>query len=182
MKVIVGLGNPGKKYLNTRHNLGFIVLDQFMNKYGLSFSENRFNSLFCKNGDVIFCKPQTFMNNSGNSLKSIKDFYKLENSDFLIIYDDLYLETGKFKYSLNNGPGGHNGIKNIVQLLQGNQFFKLRVGIGPRERAISIADYVLEDFSKEDFQKIKLCLDSIIKSLDLFIKGKSFLELQNLFN
>ncbi|CBY92081.1 peptidyl-tRNA hydrolase [Mycoplasma haemofelis str. Langford 1] len=188
MKVIVGLGNPGDKYERTHHNVGFLSIDYLVSQNLSSNVPNRsFKSLlYWLNNDsesVVFCKPQTFMNLSGEALREIKSFYKLQNSDFLVIYDDLYLETGRIKLSLNKGPAGHNGIKNIVKELDGNDFLKLRVGIGPRSKIEnSIADFVLSRISDSDLEKIRLCFPKMQELLMSFLKGLSPDQLMNEFN
>ncbi|AEW44938.1 peptidyl-tRNA hydrolase [Mycoplasma haemocanis str. Illinois] len=188
MKVIVGLGNPGDKYECTHHNVGFLAIDYLLLQNSISSTSHRsFKSLlYWPSGaleSVVFCKPQTFMNLSGEALRELKSFYKLRNSDFLVIYDDLYLETGKIKLSLNKGSSGHNGIKNIVAELGGNDFLKLRIGIGPRSKIEhSIADFVLRRIDNDDLEKIRLCFPKIQEVILDFLKGFPPDKLMNDFN
>lgn len=184
MKVIVGLGNPGVEYQNTKHNLGFLAIDAFISE--LSLSERReFKSLtyryIWKDETILFCKPQTFMNLSGEALIEIKNFYKLSNSDFLVIYDDLYIGAGFFKLSLNRGSGGHNGLKSIEKELGGADFLKLRLGIGPRDKVLNlIKDYVLSKFTVEEMQKNSSLFLEIKKIIEAFMDNLSYERLVNL--
>ncbi|OAL10200.1 hypothetical protein A6V39_01995 [Candidatus Mycoplasma haematobovis] len=184
MKVIVGLGNPGFEYTNTKHNLGFLAIDQFINELNLS-ERKEFRSLtyryIWKNETVLFCKPQTFMNSSGEALVEIKNFYKLSNSDFLVIYDDLYIDTGFFKLSLSRGNGGHKGLQSIEKELGSNIFFKLRMGIGPRSKVPNlIKDYVLSKFTSEETQKNNSLFLEIKKIVEAFMDNLSYEQLVTL--
>ena len=155
MFVIVGLGNPGKKYENTRHNAGFIALDALADKYGISISEKKHKAL-CGSGviegnKVLLVKPQTFMNLSGESVRSVMDFYKIDpEEDMLIIYDDISLAPGNIRIRKKGSAGGHNGIKNIILHTGGQKFPRVRVGVGEKPAEFDLADYVLGHFSKED--------------------------------
>ncbi|GCE63279.1 aminoacyl-tRNA hydrolase [Candidatus Mycoplasma haematohominis] len=187
MKLIVGLGNPGSKFENTRHNVGFIVVDSFVeflsNKFGDSVVWRvEHQGLVCKSSSVIFFKPITYMNLSGNAVCSLKNFYKISNSDILIVYDDLYLAEGKYRFSINRNSGGHNGVKNIIEKLGGKDFLTLRVGIGPREKATVISDYVLENMSEETMDNIGSLYQTIFEAMEFFIDGANISELQNKYN
>lgn len=180
MKVIVGLGNPGDRFVCTRHNVGFSIVDSFLSKQNIplkTYKSTHKAHIYSLNQHII-CKPQTYMNLSGDSLLSIKKSYFLENSSFLVIYDDLYLPTGKFRYSTNKSSGGHNGIKDIILKLEGKDFISLRVGIGPRERANSISDYVMDYLTPEDILAIKSITPTILDSIEDFISGIPLQQLQ----
>ena len=154
MKLIVGLGNPGRDYNNTRHNVGFNVIDLLVKKYGLSFNENKkFNALECcfnLNGEkVIFVKPLTYMNLSGNAVKKIVDFYNINSQDILIMHDDLDMVLGKIKVVNNSSSGGHNGLKSITKAIQTRDYVRFKIGIYGKDRMIDAIDCVLGKFSKE---------------------------------
>ena len=148
MKLIVGLGNPEKKYDNTRHNIGFMVLDNYLGKVDY---KSKFNGLYYEkninNEKVIFLKPQTYMNNSGLSVFEFVNFYKISLKDILIIQDDLDLDIGMIKFKFNSSSGGHNGIKSIINCLGSQEFSRLKIGINNEYKKDTI-DFVLSKFSK----------------------------------
>lgn len=146
MKLIVGLGNPGKEYENTRHNVGFEVIDHLVN--GNIFS-SKFNGLYYKDGDVIYLKPQTFMNLSGNCVVQFKNYFKIDGKDILIIHDDLDLPLGSAKIKFSSGSGGDNGVKSIIESLATNNFGQYKIGIS-NNKNIDTKDYVLGKFSKNE--------------------------------
>lgn len=154
MKLIVGLGNPGKEYDNTRHNVGFKVLDY----YSKDGWKSKFSSLIKEENiyseKVIFCKPQIFMNNSGLAVKQIVDFYHLEIKDILIIQDDLDEEVGHYKLKQNSSSGGHNGINSIIDNLNSTEFFRLKIGISNDKKRLT-KDYVLSKFNPEETEIIQ---------------------------
>lgn len=166
MKLIAGLGNVGDKYCFTRHNAGFMVLDRWAAKEGFSFKqENKLKAFVSRYNidgeDVIFVKPTTFMNLSGEAVRAVKDYYKIDLSDIIIIYDDIAIPLGKIRLRANGSDGGHNGIKSIIQHLGTNSFARIKVGIGPQ---IGPSEhYVLQNFSKEQMEILKSILD---KSID----------------
>lgn len=153
MKIIIGLGNPGEKYLKTRHNLGFVVVDRFAQQLEIECNQKKFKSLFCKmlveREEVILLKPQTFMNLSGVAVKEAVDMYKCALEDIIVICDDLDLSLGTIRIRRNGGCGGHRGLESIASCLGSTGFSRLRVGIG-RPAIGDTSDYVLSVFSKED--------------------------------
>lgn len=155
MKLVVGLGNPGKEYENTRHNVGFMIVDQYIKSVDW---KNKFDGLYhveTINGEkVIFLKPQTFMNLSGNSVRKVVDFYHIEPNDILVIHDDLDLPFEKLRLKRNSSSGGHNGIKSIISSLGTDSFCRLKIGIdnGKKENTI---DFVLSKFSKEELNYLE---------------------------
>jgi peptidyl-tRNA hydrolase, PTH1 family len=130
MKLIVGLGNPGKEYKNTRHNLGFMVIDQLANKLNARLSKKKFSGLYFQTNEYILLKPQTYMNNSGECITAFLNYFRIPLNNLLIIYDDIALPLGKFRYRCQGSDGGHNGVKNIIKLLRSKNFKRLRVGVG----------------------------------------------------
>lgn len=161
MKLVVGLGNPDIKYFFTRHNTGFLVIDAILNHLGnLKLTETKFNGCFVKtkigDEDIILAKPMTYMNNSGEFVKPIADFYKINPKDIIVCHDELALNAGRIKICENGSSGGHNGIKNIIQHLGTENFIRVRVGIGPVKEHFDIIDYVLLKWTKEEFDDMKL--------------------------
>lgn len=154
MYLIAGLGNPTKEYDKTRHNVGFSVIDVLADKYRIDVSEKKHKAL-CGRGaiegqKVILVKPQTFMNLSGESIREVVDYYKIEAEDIIIIYDDISLEPGQLRIRLKGSAGGHNGIKNIIAHLGSQEFPRIKVGVGAKPPRMDLADYVLSRFSKEE--------------------------------
>lgn len=158
MKLIVGLGNPGREYENTRHNAGFKVMEQIEKELNVSISMNKFKGLYVKTKyqgeDVLLLKPQTYMNLSGESVKEIMTFFKINIKDILVIYDDLDLPVGKIRLREKGSAGGQNGVKNIIQHLGTQQFNRIRVGIG-KDARIPTVDYVLGKFRKEEIENFE---------------------------
>ena len=154
MYIIVGLGNPGKQYEHTRHNVGFEVIDILADRIGICIEEKKHKAL-CGRGilegqKVVLVKPQTFMNLSGESVRAIFDFYKVESKDIIIVYDDVSLEPGQLRIRGKGSAGGHNGIKNIIAHLGTQEFPRVKVGVGEKPKGMDLADYVLSRFSKEE--------------------------------
>jgi len=157
MYLITGLGNPTKEYDKTRHNAGFCVIDVLADKYRIDVSEKKHRGL-CGRGviegqKVILVKPQTYMNLSGECLREVADYYKIDPEDIIVIYDDISLEPGQLRIRLKGSAGGHNGIKNIIAQLGTQEFPRVKVGVGAKPPRMDLADYVLGHFSAED-QKI----------------------------
>ena len=158
MKLIVGLGNPTEKYTHTRHNIGFIILNKLVTDLNILFSEqSKFKGLITEkniNGEkYIFLKPQTYMNLSGDSVRLISDFYKIEPKDILVIHDDLDFEGGELKKQFSKNSAGHNGVQDIIDKLGTKDFYRIRVGVG-KNIEIPSEDYVLRNTPKEDLEKI----------------------------
>ena len=185
MKLIVGLGNPGNTYNNTRHNIGFMFIDYYLNEINVDVVwKKKFDGLYYKiniNGnDVIFLKPQTFMNLSGISVRKVIDYFNIKVDDIIVISDDLDLNLGNFKLKSSGSSGGHNGLKSIEQNINTNQFKRLKIGIS-NNKMINTKDYVLNSFSESE----KIILYDLFKKLrfvlnDYFIL--SFSELMNRYN
>lgn len=156
MKLIVGLGNPGKKYQHTRHNMGFMAADFLREKLDApKFKLNKkCNAEVAKNNEMIFAKPQTFMNNSGEAAAKLLSFYKLSPADITVIHDDLDLEFGKIKTGAGHGAAGHNGVKSIIDALGTKNFNRIRLGISRPPANIPPEDYVLQNFSAEELKQL----------------------------
>ena len=162
MKLIVGLGNPGKEYEGTRHNCGLMVVDELANKLNTEINQNKFKGLYTKvkyhGEDVILLKPQTYMNLSGESVIAAMNFFKLDKEDIIVIYDDLDMPVGKLRLRKTGSAGGHNGIKNIIAHLSSQDFKRIRVGID-RHKYMKVVDYVLSRFAKEETEAINQGID-----------------------
>lgn len=172
MKLIVGLGNPGKEYENTRHNIGYIFIDSFAEKLGVSIDKKKFNGLYTEvlinNEKVLLVKPLSYMNLSGEVVGKFVNFYKIDINDILIINDDLDLDVGRIRLRYKGSSGGHNGLKNIALHLNTEDFKRLKIGIS-NNKLIDTKDYVLGKFSKEEKETINNLKDQINKLLMDFI-------------
>ncbi len=173
MKLIVGLGNPGKEYESTRHNIGYIFIDNFASSFGVKIEKKKFNGLYeeliINNEKVILLKPLSYMNLSGEVVQKYVNFYKIDLSDILVISDDLDMDFGKIRIRRSGSSGGHNGLKNISQNLNSNEFKRLKIGIS-NNKDIDTKDYVLGKFSKEEKKIIENLKDTINELLnDYFI-------------
>ncbi len=169
MKLIVGLGNIGKEYENTRHNMGFMLVDRYLEYRNITdkFKE-KFNAMYVEttinNEKVIFIKPTTYMNNSGIAVRAFVDFYKLSSEDILVISDDLDLDLGKFRLRRNGSSGGHNGLKSIISHLGTDDFKRLRIGISNDKD--DVINYVLSKFSKKELNEIDEMFNTLVNVLD----------------
>lgn len=159
MYIIAGLGNPGKQYEGTRHNVGFNSLDILADRYNIDVSEKAHRAYIGKGviegNKVILVKPQTYMNLSGESIRSALDYYKIDLEDFIVIYDDISLEPGQLRIRKKGSAGGHNGVKNIIAHLGTQEFSRIRVGVGEKPPRMDLADYVLSRFSKGETEKME---------------------------
>lgn len=157
MYLIVGLGNPEEEYSNTRHNMGFDTINKIAKQYNIEVNKNKFKGLcgsgIIENKKVILLKPQTYMNLSGESIKETMDFYKIQQENLIIIYDDIDLETGIIKIRKKGGPGTHNGMKSVISNIKTQEFARVRVGIGKPERKEQLIEYVIGKIPDKD-QKI----------------------------
>ncbi|WBL31446.1 aminoacyl-tRNA hydrolase [Candidatus Phytoplasma sacchari] len=180
MKLVIGLGNPGKKYKYTPHNIGFLMIDFFLSKMKekniIFFKQKEFDNIYfieINNQRAILFKPQKYMNLSGIEIKKIVSNYKLDINDILVLSDDIYLEKGKFKLKDKGGHGGHNGLRNIIDSLYTNSFKRLKIGVGYDSES-SIEEYVLKTFNNEDIKKITINFELFLEILISFICGMSF--------
>lgn len=180
MKALIGLGNPEIKYKTTRHNTGFLIMDEILKNHKVELCD-KFNSFFAKKGDVLYLLPKTYMNLSGNAVLEMMNFYKLSNRDILVIYDDATIEFGTFRLKKNGSFGGHNGIKSIINRLGSNEFDRLKIGIGPTPANIPINNYVLSNFSLEELENVKKMGAVAIELVDCWLK-EGIESAQNKFN
>ncbi len=172
MKLIIGLGNPGKEYAKTRHNVGFMVIDALTKQLGADFKLNKkFQAevAVIKNGkeEIVLAKPQTFMNLSGISTRAILDFYKIKPKDIIVIHDDKDILFGEVKYQSDRSAAGHNGIKSLIEHLGTQDFARIRVGVawGDKEKMGDTAEFVLRNFTKTELESLGGIVEEICEKL-----------------
>ena len=181
MKLIAGLGNIGEKYCFTRHNAGFMVLDKLALDNNFSFKEeSKLKCFLAKSNDIIYIKPTTFMNLSGEAVRAVMDYYKIDIKDILIIYDDIALDLGRIRFRANGSDGGHNGIKSIIKHVGTKEFDRLKVGIGPQPN-IPSENYVLQNFPKEQLETLKEVLKRADEAIEFYLSN-DIQKAQNKFN
>ena len=186
MFVIAGLGNPKREYDNTRHNIGFDVVDMLAKRHNISITENKHKALVGKgyiNGQkVILVKPLTFMNLSGESIREVTDYYKVDaEEELVVISDDISLEPGYLRIRKKGSAGGHNGIKNIIAHLGTEEFARVRIGVGEKPAGWDLADYVLGRFQAEEEPLMREALADAAKACEMFIMD-DLSAAMNLFN
>lgn len=176
MFVIVGLGNPEKKYEGTRHNIGFAVIDALADKYNISIKDKKHKAL-CGTGaiegvKVMLVKPLTYMNLSGDSVADVMNFYKLDpEEDMLVVYDDISLAPGNIRVRKKGSAGGHNGIKSIIARCGTQNFMRVKVGVGEKPEGWDLADHVLGHFSDEDSRLVREAVDDAIGAIVMMSRG-----------
>jgi PTH1 family peptidyl-tRNA hydrolase len=179
--LVVGLGNPGDEYAKTRHNMGFLAIDKYLDKIDLKITKEKYGGKFVKHKisgeDVIFLKPQKYINLSGEVIKKFVDFYKIPLENILIIHDDLDLEAGTYKLRETGGSGGHNGLKNIEEQLGTKKYKRIRIGISKNE-FFDIVEYVLGKPNKTHQKKI----DVVINKVSDIINDYFLMNFSNLMN
>lgn len=186
MYIIVGLGNPSKQYENTRHNVGFEVVDRLAEKYYISVTEKKHRA-FCGSGviegqKVLLVKPQTFMNLSGESVRSVAEFYKCDSAtQLIIICDDINLDVGQLRIRKKGSAGGHNGLKNIISHLHTEEFMRIRIGVGNKPEGYDLADFVLGHFSRQERAAIEDGEEAAAEAVKVILAG-GIDEAMNLYN
>ena len=173
--LIVGLGNPGLQYEKTRHNAGFMVIDALAEKYGVGFPKRKYDALIgeCKIGDnrIMLVKPQTFMNLSGKAVTAICSFYKIPYDKVIVMFDDVSLDVGKIRVRRKGSDGGHNGIKDIIQLSGTSDIPRIKIGVGKKPNAeYDLKDWVLGKFSKEDLDNFQKATEIGVKAAEEIVK------------
>jgi len=183
MYLIVGLGNPEPEYSNTRHNMGFDVINNFSEKYEVKIQKNKFNGIYNItdwNGEkIILLKPQTYMNNSGECIIAFKNYFKIQNENIIIIYDDVDIEAENIRIREKGSANTHNGMKSVIEHLGTTIFPRIRVGIGTPDK--DIADYVLEKIKLEDREKINYGIEKATSAIEDIIKNGT-IHAMNKFN
>lgn len=185
MKCIVGLGNPGRKYKQTRHNIGFWVIEEVAKRNGWTLNKQKFQGEYTleivNQEKILLLEPQTYMNLSGESVRPLMDFYELAPEDILVIYDDLDLPTGKIRLRQKGGHGGHNGIRSIIDQLGSKSFNRLRIGIDRPAPHMTVTDHVLGKFDKEQLPMIEEAVDQAANACEAWM-SQPFLEVMNEYN
>ena len=185
MKLIIGLGNPGKTYEQTRHNIGFKVIDYLAMKWNAPLTQSKFKGMYSiihrPEGKVMLLKPLTFMNLSGESVGALMDYYNIQLEDIVVIYDDLDLPTGQLRLRQKGSAGGHNGIKSLIQHLGTQEFNRMRIGISRPPSGMKVPDYVLARFSEEEIPEMAQAVEKSADACELWL-SKPYIEVMNQFN
>lgn len=176
IKLVVGLGNPGQKYAKTRHNAGFLLLDELISAGSAFFSpQSRFFGELAEmrvgEGRFYLLKPATFMNRSGQSVSAVMKYYKIQPEEVLVLHDELDFELGVLKLKFGGGHGGHNGLRDIIAATGSKDFLRLRVGIGRPQGSQAVADYVLSDFTRRDFELLMSRFSDFHTLIPLLLAG-----------
>ena len=181
MHLIVGLGNIGEKYQLTRHNVGFMVIDEMTKNLTTSnINNSNFQSTLLKSGYNLFSKPTTFMNNSGLAVHAIKEYYKINLENIIVIHDDLDLPFGAVKYKIGGGHGGHNGLRSCDAHM-GKEYIRVRIGIGKPQNKSDVVNYVLNNFSKEELNNLKDIISHVIDAINAIIRGDELADVKSKF-
>ncbi|PEF09773.1 aminoacyl-tRNA hydrolase [Bacillus thuringiensis] len=185
MKLIVGLGNPGREYELTRHNIGFMAIDELAKRWNISLNEQKFKGVFGAgfvNGEkVILLKPLTYMNLSGESIRPLMDYYKIDVEDFVVMYDDLDIPVGKLRLRMKGSAGGHNGVKSTISHLGTQEFQRIRMGIDRPKNGMKVVDYVLGRFTSEEIPDVNHSIEKAVDACEEWL-NKPFLQIMNTFN
>lgn len=174
MYYIVGLGNPGLQYENTRHNVGFMTIDYLANKYDIDVRKSKFKSLYgqgeISGHKVMLIKPQTYMNNSGEAVRELRDFYKFDIDKLIVIYDDIDIDFGTIRIRKKGSAGSHNGMKSIIYQIQDDQFPRIKVSIGKKPEKWDLANFVLSGFSKEEAKILEDEIRIAAEAIEIILK------------
>lgn len=186
MFIIAGLGNPSKEYENTRHNIGFEVLDALAAEYGISINNAKYKALYgmgsIEGQKVLLLKPQTFMNLSGESVRAVMDFYKIDpDEELIVICDDIYLNAGQLRIRKKGSAGGHNGLKNIIAHTGSEGFSRIKVGVGEKPEKWDLKDWVLGRYDTEDRKRMDEAIKDAVKAIALMVSGDTD-RAMNLYN
>lgn len=185
MKLIVGLGNPGREYELTRHNIGFMAIDELAKRWNISLNEQKFKGVFGAgfvNGEkVILLKPLTYMNLSGESIRPLMDYYKIDVENFVVMYDDLDIPVGKLRLRMKGSAGGHNGVKSTISHLGTQEFQRIRMGIDRPKNGMKVVDYVLGRFTSEEIPDVNHSIEKAADACEEWL-NKPFLQIMNTFN
>ncbi|MDY3041092.1 aminoacyl-tRNA hydrolase [Streptococcus pluranimalium] len=178
-KLIVGLGNPGSKYDQTRHNVGFMAIDTIVKEIDFNFTEDKTFKAYVTSGfingeKVYFIKPTTFMNNSGIAVKALLTYYNIAIEDLIVIYDDLDMEVGKIRFRQKGSAGGHNGIKSIIAHIGTQEFDRIKIGIGRPQNGMTVINHVLGKFSPDEMITIDNTLDKVDIAVKYYLKSDDF--------
>ena len=185
MYLIIGLGNPEPEYSFTRHNMGFDVINKLSDRHNIKVNKNGFKAIYgtgtIENEKVVLCKPQTYMNLSGDSVIEIAKFYKIPKENLLIIYDDIDIETGIIKIRKKGGPGTHNGMKSVVERLQTEEFPRVRIGTGFCDDKTNLIEYVIKKTTHDEYIELQKGINSATEAVEEILKN-GIDEAMNKFN
>lgn len=185
MKMIVGLGNIGKKYENTRHNIGFAVVEELAQRANVSFDKEKFEALiataFINNEKVLLVKPTTFMNDSGRAVGPLMNYFDVAVEDLIIIHDDMDLELGRIRLRQKGSAGGHNGIKSIIAHTHTQTFKRIKVGIG-HPAQMTVVNWVLSTFTANERPLIQAAIDHASDAIEYWLAGNTFMNAMNQYN
>lgn len=174
MYYIVGLGNPGLKYENTRHNVGFMTIDYLARKHGIDVKKAKFKSLYgqgeISGHKVMLIKPQTYMNNSGEAVRDIKNYYKFDSDKLIVIYDDIDIDFGTIRIRKKGSAGSHNGMKSIIYQIEDDKFPRIKVAIGKKNEFMDLANFVLSGFSQKEVTIIEDEIRLAAKSIETILE------------
>lgn len=187
VKMIVGLGNPGSKYEKTKHNIGFMAIDNIVKNLDVTFTDDKnfkaqIGSTFINHEKVYFVKPTTFMNNSGIAVKALLAYYNIDITDLIVIYDDLDMEVSKLRLRSKGSAGGHNGIKSIIAHIGTQEFNRIKVGIGRPLKGMTVINQVMGQFNTEDNIAISLTLDRVVNAVKFYLQENDFEKTMQKFN
>lgn len=187
VKMIVGLGNPGSKYEKTKHNIGFMAIDNIVKNLDVTFTDDKnfkaqIGSTFINHEKVYFVKPITFMNNSGIAVKALLTYYNIDITDLIVIYDDLDMEVSKLRLRSKGSAGGHNGIKSIIAHIGTQEFNRIKVGIGRPLKGMTVINHVMGQFNTEDNIAISLTLDRVVNAVKFYLQENDFEKTMQKFN
>lgn len=187
VKMIVGLGNPGSKYEKTKHNIGFMAIDNIVKNLDVTFTDDKnfkaqIGSAFINHEKVYFVKPTTFMNNSGIAVKALLTYYNIDITDLIVIYDDLDMEVSKLRLRSKGSAGGHNGIKSIIAHIGTQEFNRIKVGIGRPLKGMTVINHVMGQFNTEDNIAISLTLDRVVNAVKFYLQENDFEKTMQKFN
>lgn len=187
VKMIVGLGNPGSKYEKTKHNIGFMAIDNIVKNLDVTFTDDKnfkaqIGSTFINHEKVYFVKPTTFMNNSGIAVKALLTYYNIDITDLIVIYDDLDMEVSKLRLRSKGSAGGHNGIKSIIAHIGTQKFNRIKVGIGRPLKGMTVINHVMGQFNTEDNIAISLTLDRVVNAVKFYLQENDFEKTMQKFN
>jgi len=185
LRLVVGLGNPGNKYEDTRHNAGFLVADKIAQDFNLSFNKTKFDTIlgrgFVEDADVLLAKPMAFMNRSGPPLQKLAHYFRIPGEDMLVIHDDIDLAFGRLKIKEKGGHGGHNGIRSIMDAFGGGDFARLRIGVGRSEAGENVTDHVLGRFSDDKAEMVARII-AVARDAVVTVLGEGIKVGMNAFN
>ncbi|MCL2858541.1 MAG: aminoacyl-tRNA hydrolase [Streptococcaceae bacterium] len=186
-KMIVGLGNPGDKYKNTKHNMGFMALDQLAEALNLSFSmdktfQSEIASAFINNEKIYFVKPMTYMNESGRAVGPLLSYYGLTDEDLTVVHDDLDSPVGRVRLRTKGSSGGQNGVKSIIAHVGSQEFNRVKIGIGRPKHGMTVVNHVLSTFDDEDESTGLQGIDNAVKAIEYYLESNDFMKTMNKFN